>query len=247
MRVVYFDEVKYDPAQGQNYYWLCALIVNEEQIWRLEKSMSELSQRIFGTSIPLITNEFHASSIVANHSQYKFLQIEGRKSLLKELVDILDSDAEIRKVVIQIDPEKIVSSSISLEREGFRHLLERVEMELKELRCPGIMIGDLENKESTKLFVQALSSSRQNGTTGLQFGRKLEHLLDTVHFTSSHYSRMLQLADFHAWLRQASYRVKYATGHHLRSEVHTYAQEKQNALRLHRRKIWPSDETWYRK
>ena len=68
------------------------------------------------------------------------------------------------------------------------------------------MIGDRENDKVSKKFAEILSKYRQEGTP-YAFGTSLDNLVDTVHFTDSHHSRMLQLADFYVWALQLRQRV----------------------------------------
>jgi hypothetical protein len=63
-----------------------------------------------------------------------------------------------------------------------------------------MLIGDRENETVAGKFAEK-PFYRTDGTQ-YEFGQQLERLLDTVHFTHPHHSRMLQLADLHAWLWQ---------------------------------------------
>ncbi len=40
------------------------------------------------------------------------------------------------------------------------------------------------------------------GCSEYHLGTEIKNLIDTVHFTESHLSRLLQLADIHIWCRQ---------------------------------------------
>ena len=88
-----------------------------------------------------------------------------------------------------------------VEGTGFMYFVERVDSYVRAQNTPGLLIGDRESESISGTFAESLSGYRAAGTA-YRFGKKLTHLVDTVHFTNSHHSRMLQLADMHVWLRQ---------------------------------------------
>lgn len=90
---------------------------------------------------------------------------------------------------------------------AFMMLTEQVDSYLKSVDDIGILIGDRENDFVSKEFAEALSHYRAQGTY-YDYGVKVERLVDTVHFTESHLSRMLQLADAFIWLYQFVYQYK---------------------------------------
>ncbi|BBP05268.1 hypothetical protein TPL01_14440 [Sulfuriferula plumbiphila] len=58
---------------------------------------------------------------------------------------------------------------------------------------PGLAFGDHEADEVTGTAVD-FPEFKSQGKTPLYFGRPLGRLLDTVYFTQSHHSRLLQVA-----------------------------------------------------
>ncbi len=65
----------------------------------------------------------------------------------------------------------------------------------------GMLIGDRESDSLASKYAESLSNWR-NHRTEYHMGTEIRHLIDTVHFTHSHLSRLLQLADVHLWCRQ---------------------------------------------
>ena len=64
-----------------------------------------------------------------------------------------------------------------------------------------MLIGDRENDQVADRFARTLSSYRASGTE-FAFGHDIHNLVDSVHFSHSHLSRLLQLADAYTWLLQ---------------------------------------------
>jgi hypothetical protein len=121
-----------------------------------------------------------------------------RIDTLKKLITIFGTAQGLGKVYVKMDVAKMFSAD--LEGMAFMFLVERVDLYLRDQKSPGMLIGDRENETIAGKFAEKLSRYRTDGTE-FEFGTQLERLLDTVHFTHSHHSRMLQLADLHTWLR----------------------------------------------
>lgn len=240
MLIVYFDEVKYQEG-NQPYYWLGAIVASAEDIWAAEAAMSVLSERCFGAPHMSRDTEFHAADIFHRKRAFKgWSDIDQRLDVLKELAAILDRCKDIGKVRIRIDPNKMIRKDY--EEVAFVFLVEKVEQYLRAAEQPGILIGDRENERVSQKFAEMLSKYRATGTP-YQFGVDLEYLVDTVHFTDSHHSRMLQLADLYVWLSQlcvVSDKARYP-----QSELIQHIREHTNILAPSRYKNWPTDASWY--
>ena len=96
------------------------------------------------------------------------------------------------------------------------------------------LIGDRENETVPGKFAEKLSHYRTDVT---QYEQQLERLLDTVHFTHSHHSRMLQLADLQAWLRQLREAGNQGKWHC--NQVLEHVSTIDDCLFAHRYKEWP--------
>ena len=81
------------------------------------------------------------------------------------------------------------------------YFCERANALARSQKAMGLLIGDRESDHHAARFSTTLSSYRAKGTD-YAFGRKIENLVDSVHFTHSHLSRFLQLADVYVWLVQ---------------------------------------------
>lgn len=100
-------------------------------------------------------------------------------------------------------------------------------------------IWALERKVAELSEANELSNFRTWGTR-YNFGIDLTHLIDTVHFTASAHSRMLQLADVYVWFQQL---CSNANSDH-RKELADYVRHSTNLLRPTRYKEWPTSQSW---
>jgi hypothetical protein len=84
---------------------------------------------------------------------------------------------------------------------AFMFFCERSNDLCKARRSLGMLIGDRESDHVAERYAVTLSDYKACGTN-FEFGRHIENLVDSVHFTHSHLSRFLQLADVYTWLLQ---------------------------------------------
>lgn len=200
MKIIYFDEVKFDPPK-QPFYWLGAIAVDATQLQEVEKRVDSLSQKYFATTKLARENEFHAADIYHRKNHFKQEKDHNkRRAILEELATICASD-EVSRICIRLEPGKMLKSTSEIPSMAFMMLTEQINSYLKSSNDIGILIGDRENDHVSKEFAEALSHYRAHGTY-YDYGVKVERLVDTVHFTESHLSRMLQLADAFIWLYQ---------------------------------------------
>ncbi len=88
-----------------------------------------------------------------------------------------------------------------------------------------------------------LSRYRENGTD-CQFGHAIDRLIDTAHFTHSHHSRMLQLADVYMYAQQMAYRQLLPQAGRAPNSPPSFGR-KRGWLAPHRYKDWPTAQSWY--
>ena len=130
------------------------------------------------------------------------------------------------------------------EDEAFMFFVERVDLYLRTKKESGILIGDRESDAISGQFSEQLSRWRSEGTF-YQYGVKLTHLIDTVHFTHSHHSRMLQLADLHVWLRQLCALGDQGKWH--RKQIIDHVHTIPDCLNANRFKEWPTEDSWLKR
>lgn len=80
-------------------------------------------------------------------------------------------------------------------------LCERANNLVSAQKSLGLLIGDRESDSAADRYARTLSGYRARGTD-FAFGQNIHNLVDSVHFTHSHLSRLLQLADVYTWILQ---------------------------------------------
>ncbi|MCJ7627149.1 MAG: DUF3800 domain-containing protein, partial [Longimicrobiales bacterium] len=107
---------------------------------------------------------------------------------------------EVLRIDIQINCEALYGGPAPSDI-AFMFFCERADGLVKSKKTIGMLIGDRESDQFAERYATALSDYRVEGT-GFAFGKDITNLVDSVHFTHSHLSRFLQLADVYTWLLQ---------------------------------------------
>jgi hypothetical protein len=198
MKLVFFDEAKNDPDYP--HYHIGATCIDEQELSVLEQRISAISQKAFGTAELSRATELHAANIYHRKSNFKHRRVfHERLEIIKDFIDILSLDA-VQLIDVQINCD-LLQASQSAEEIAFMFLCERANDLVKSKGSLGMLIGDRESDHLSDRFSTTLSGYRAQGTN-FAFGRDIHNLVDSVHFTHSHLSRFLQLADIYAWLLQ---------------------------------------------
>lgn len=198
MKLIFFDEVK--PQSDYPHYNIGAICIDEVHLHHIEEQMSALSQDVFSSTEISKKTEFHAVEIFHRKNNFKsWSDFSKRINVLDRLIQILSTE-EVALIDIQINTDSLPDTQ-KAEEVAFMFLCERANDYIKSKESFGMLIGDRESDRISEQFAISLSSFRKNGTD-FAFGRELNHLVDSVHFTHSHLSRFLQLADVYAWLLQ---------------------------------------------
>lgn len=194
MYLTYIDEVKYDPPT-QPYYWLCGLAIPESSLKSVEAALSGLAESYFGTSILDKKTEFHAQEIIQGKGPYSGHAIGARLDLFKRIADVIDQHADIGRIQIRLNPSRITRDDY--ERIAFMYMVERLDQLMLARASIALLIAD-HDREFANANVRSLSAFKAEGTE-FEFGQDISCVVDTVHHTQSHHSRLLQLADHYAY------------------------------------------------
>lgn len=202
MHLVYFDESK--PDKGLKKFIFGAVCISDERLEEVENQVSEIAIEALGGPVMRKENELHAADIYHRKANFKkFPDPIIRERVLIDIAKLL-SQSHIRLIKIVVNVENLREDEDASEL-AFMFLCERVSELMKSLKSTALLIGDRENDRESQRFAYDLSGHRIHGTT-LQFGRSIDHIADSAHFTHSHLSRFLQLADCYTWLVQFLYR-----------------------------------------
>jgi hypothetical protein len=238
MFIAYFDEVKHQ-ANAQRFYWVGGLIVEATSIRTIEAEVDALAKSCFGSSTRGRETEFHAAEIFHGKRNFKRRDIETRLTVLRSLANIVGRQDGIGRIYVRLEPARMYFKEP--DEVSFIYFVEQVDFYLRTKNGLGLLIGDRENKRVSTVFGEALSRYRESGTPYAYGQKKLESLIDTVHFTESHLSRMLQLADAYVWLLQLCQKESAA---YPASALTRYVREQTSLLIAHRYKEWPTDQSW---
>lgn len=202
MQLIFFDEAKNDDDYP--VYHLGGVCIDEAHLSNVEERINNIAKEAFGTTILDRDTEFHAAEIYHRKAHFKSWDDFGKRlQLLKNFIDIL-SLPEVALIDIQINSSKLHESQSS-EDIAFMFLCERSSQLMRTRKQMGMLIGDRDSDKAAARFATNLSTYRANGTD-FEYGQKITHLVDSVHFTQSHLSRFLQLADVYTWLKQFQHR-----------------------------------------
>lgn len=202
MKLIYFDEAKNDPAYPR--FHIGAVCIDETALSRIEAQIVAVATSIFGNSVLCRETELHAAELFHRKSHFKdFADFTQRIGWIADMIGILgQADVQLINITINCD---LLSDRQDPHEIAFMFLCERANDLVKSQASLGMLIGDREGDRLAARFGQSLSGYRARGTS-LAFGRDIQNLVDSVHFTHSHLSRFLQLADFHTWYMQFSTR-----------------------------------------
>jgi len=237
MHLVYLDEVKCQPP-AQRCYWLGALAFPESAIQTIDARLSSVAAEYFGSPVLDSSNEFHAKDIIHGKGPYKGHALEERLALYKQLLDAIDETEGVARIEIRIDPSKMIVSEHT--DKAFMFLVEKVDEYMAAQNSLALLIAD-EDKEIAGTNVTSLSSWKARGTS-YAFGRDITRVVDTIHHTRSHHSRLLQLADIYVYTLAM---VAGDCSDYPRKQLAAYARTKANLLFPTKYKHWPTDQSWY--
>lgn len=238
MHLIYIDEVKYDPPT-QPYHWLCALAFPEASIQGADQALSHIATDYFGTSALSVETEFHAVKIVQGKGPFKGQPMAERVELYKRLLDVIDETEGLGRIEVRIEPAKMVADGHA--DKAFMFLVERVEHFMGREDSVALLIAD-DDKEIAGSNVSSLSSYKAGGTK-YAFGKSINRVVDTIHHTRSHHSRLLQLADVYVYTLAM---VKGDCSQYPRNELAAYAGGKSHVLFPSTYKNWPTEDSWLR-
>jgi Protein of unknown function (DUF3800) len=198
MILVFFDEAKNDLDYP--HYHLGAVCIDESRLVEIEDKINDIAKRAFSCATLSTETEFHAAEIFHRKKNFKSWEnFEKRISVLGEFMDVLSLEG-VGRIDIQINCDKLHPGQIA-EDIAFMFLCERANSYVRGKKTLGMLIGDRESDLHASRFATTLSQYRASGTD-FAFGQEIQNLVDSVHFTQSHLSRFLQLADVYTWLLQ---------------------------------------------
>lgn len=198
MHLIFFDESKND--HDYPYYHLGGVCLDDSVLLDVETEIKRLAVKAFGTDELSEATEFHAAEIYHRKKNFKLWNDFGERiALLAKFIDILSRE-DVLLIDIQVNCDLLCDGQYA-EEIAFMFLCERANDLVRTHKSIGMLIGDRESDWHAARHATTLSNYRARGTE-FEFGRKIKNLVDSVHFTQSHLSRFLQLADVYVWIQQ---------------------------------------------
>lgn len=194
MHLIYFDENKY--SEENPFFNIGGILVPEAKVLELDRTLTQIQFNFFGSSSLVVANEIHGKEMFHGKGPFKGRKLAERVEVFEYLATFLvENEIPIRLVHIDVKRHRQQYKFPTPEyRLGLMLFLERACDYLDDVDDLGIVFGDYEKEEVARSVVD-FSEYKKVGKTPMHFGRGLNRLVDTVHFTPSHHSRFLQLAD----------------------------------------------------
>jgi hypothetical protein len=198
MYLIFFDEVKDQPDYP--FYHLGGIAISEENFEMIEQEINKIATDVFGQVLLSPSTEFHAADIFHKKKSFKHMtNVPQRLDIIARLIEVL-MKPEILLIDIRINTNKLHNSKYA-DKYAFMFLCERANALMRAKKSLGMLIGDRENDKNSERYSTTLSEYRTKGTE-YEFGSAITNLFESVHFTHSHLSRFLQLADIYVWFLQ---------------------------------------------
>lgn len=204
MYLIFFDEVKVQPDYP--HYHIGAICIEENHLKEIESEVNAISKLVFDEIELKKETEFRAHNIYHKKEQFKNKpDVQFRINTLIDLLKILSKPC-VNLIHIQINTTKLYNPFYAADY-AFMFFCEKAESLMQKEKSLGLLIGDRENDSVTNRYSVALSHYRSKGTE-YEFRKQLHYLFESVHFTPSHLSRFLQLADVYSWICQFKNKYK---------------------------------------
>jgi hypothetical protein len=198
MKLIFFDEAKNNDEYP--HYHIGGVCIDESHLKKIEARINAVATKAFGNAALIRGTELHAAEIYHRKKHFKdWNDFDARIALIDEMMQIL-SEREVMLIDVQINAGKLWGAQ-SPDDIAFMFFCERSNDLCRAHGSMGMLIGDRESDRVAERYAVSLSGYRAEGTD-FEYGRNIENLVDSVHFTHSHLSRFLQLADVYTWLLQ---------------------------------------------
>jgi hypothetical protein len=204
MYLCYFDEIKIDPRNSKNNFFIGGICIDSSDAQKIENEINIIALNFFGSSVLRKDTELHGSHIMHGHGACKGRDIEDRITLLKVFVDIL-SKPDLKLFSTRIDVtahRKQYTHPMPEYNFGLMLHVENVNSYLKSIKQIGMLFGDFE-RDNTENSIVSLSEFKISGTQFIK--HDITQLVDTLYFAHSHHSRFIQLADIFLYFDHLCY------------------------------------------
>ncbi len=235
MHLVFFDESKNDASNP--FYYICGVCIHTDNLRSIEQKINDLADEVFGEHHLKKETEFHACDIYHRNKQFKRMMNPcERVSIITKLLEIASLN-EVHQIQVRIDTDKS-PKTIPAQDIAFMYFCERCNTFMKAEKSLALLIGDRESDRQSEIFSTNLSRYRITGTD-FAHGIDIENIFESVHFTHSHLSRFLQLADAYTWAVQFQKRHQSTSNPHIAKLLKSWKDNEQISFFPTKYKYWP--------
>lgn len=237
MFLIYLDESKYQEGV-EPFHWLCGLAFPENSLVTVEERLASIATRYFGTGLLGKEREFHGKDIVHKKAGHKGRDIEERLQLYREIIDAIDEIENLKTIEVRLEPSRMVAEGC--EEKAFMFFVEKSEYLMRSQNSLAMLISD-HDRDMVSTNVASLSAYKARGTD-YHFGTDIRQLVDTIHHTHSHHSRLIQLAVIYTYTRRLQQQTEHS---YPQRKIVEYAKSKEVFGLPTKYKHWPTENSWY--
>ena len=201
-------------------HWMIALAVDEAWVRTLDRTLYELSCRRFGLQVAGHSDfELHGSELFGGKGFAEGMSPSDRIACYEEIVQAISANHArilVRGINKPLHAQRAVQHGYVAEHPytlAFQYLIEQMDEWLEHLERTGtpqlgLVIAD-QQQEVDRRMVHQFNRWTQSGTSRGYRSRSIERLIHTIHYVRSTDSRLVQLADCVAFLRNRVQKVGF--------------------------------------
>lgn len=205
----------------EKVHWMIAIAVDESCVRPLDRSLYETSCRCFGlTEASTADFELKGSDLFGGRGFAAALSPESRIACYEHVVKAIgEHDAQIlvRGINKPLHARRASERGYTPQHPyqlGFQYLIEQIDEWLEHLAKGGspqlgLVVADQQQEVDRRMVHQFEHWTRYGTSTGYR-SRSIDRLIHTLHYVRSTDSRLVQLADCVAFLRNRVHKVGFA-------------------------------------
>jgi hypothetical protein len=192
-----------DESYDQTYYWITALVCHETALIPITRGLDEAYWKGDYPAHP--QTELHGHDLFHGKNAFERLHTQHRRRIkwYADALQVIGDQPNVRIIIRGVHRKRLVN------RYGHNahpphdvvlgHLLERVDEYAENQGQPLLVIAD--EHQDAKRHRSSLWEYQHSGTWGYR-SRVLKQVVDTMHYSPSSSSRLLQAADLVSFLHK---------------------------------------------
>jgi len=199
MLLAYLDE-----SDDKNNYYVTALVIKDSDLLTISNKFDKLVEFASARIDGVLTNaELHGYDLAWGSGDWSALKgrVKICAAIYERAIDIIAScDVKIASRGVNMPALRArYKTEVDFHSIALTFVLERIETIATNNETVALVIAD-EVGAKQSLYRKDFKGYQRNGTWGYK-SKKLEHLVDTIHFAPSVSSRLIQAADLVSYVR----------------------------------------------